>query len=229
MTPAPLLSKDENGHIVPYLSNETRWVDGSLTSDIPRNRVSSLFNVTNWIVSQVNPHIVPFISKTSPGSSKKTALSSIEELVMSDIRSRCLLLSKFGVIPNMFGSSTAQKVFTQNYLGNINVVPSLRFVDNFKAILNPSVADMQHYLLEGQRCTWPKLSHIKFVMSIEKCIARCLSSISADIPLSGDTISSATLTSESFRFATQSKVSICHSLFCDCLLFCSCYSMKRES
>ena len=43
----------------PYLMKDMRWVDGSVTSDIPRQRVASLFNVTSWIVSQVNPHIVP--------------------------------------------------------------------------------------------------------------------------------------------------------------------------
>jgi TAG lipase/steryl ester hydrolase/phospholipase A2/LPA acyltransferase len=59
MKPAALLSKSDNGAIVPYLMKDMRWVDGSVTSDIPRQRVASLFNVTNWIVSQVNPHIVP--------------------------------------------------------------------------------------------------------------------------------------------------------------------------
>jgi hypothetical protein len=49
----------------------------------------------------------------------------------------------------MFGQDI-KKVFSQQYLGNINVVPELRLVDNFKAILNPTVKDMVDFLLQSQ-------------------------------------------------------------------------------
>ena len=56
--------KDENGEIHPYhpLREGTRYIDGTVSGDLPIKRMSELFNVNTFIVSQVNPHVVPFIS-----------------------------------------------------------------------------------------------------------------------------------------------------------------------
>lgn len=38
------------------------FVDGSVGSDLPMQRMSELFNVNTFIVSQVNPHVCLFIN-----------------------------------------------------------------------------------------------------------------------------------------------------------------------
>ena len=38
------------------------FVDGSVANDLPMQRLTELFNVNTFIVSQVNPHVVPFVS-----------------------------------------------------------------------------------------------------------------------------------------------------------------------
>lgn len=37
-----------------------RWRDGSLEIDLPMIQLKELFNVNHFIVSQANPHILPF-------------------------------------------------------------------------------------------------------------------------------------------------------------------------
>lgn len=37
-------------------------MDGSVGSDLPMQRLTELFNVNTFIVSQVNPHVCPFVS-----------------------------------------------------------------------------------------------------------------------------------------------------------------------
>jgi TAG lipase / steryl ester hydrolase / phospholipase A2 / LPA acyltransferase len=60
--PVELMAKDEDGHAVPYIEHDTvKWEDGSMQSDLPMHRLGELFNINNFIVSQVNPHILPFI------------------------------------------------------------------------------------------------------------------------------------------------------------------------
>ena len=39
------------------------WVDGSVDNDLPMNRLAEMFCVNHFIVSQVNPHVVPFLAK----------------------------------------------------------------------------------------------------------------------------------------------------------------------
>lgn len=53
--PGELLTKDSHGNIVPYVSAGLKWQDGSMQSDLPMTRLTELFNVNFFIVSQVNP------------------------------------------------------------------------------------------------------------------------------------------------------------------------------
>jgi TAG lipase/steryl ester hydrolase/phospholipase A2/LPA acyltransferase len=46
--PVTLMSKASDGSIVPYLANTT-FVDGSLKADIPTQRLSELFNATQFV------------------------------------------------------------------------------------------------------------------------------------------------------------------------------------
>lgn len=172
-----------------------RWVDGSVTSDIPRQRVATLFNVTNFLVSQVNPHVVPFVRSHSK---KLNFLSHVADFVSQDIRSsspmchnafmnvsmcniraRCLVLANFGVIPRLFGQD-AKKMLTQQYMGHVTFVPSLRLKDSFNAILNPTVDDMNRYILGGRRSAWPQLAYVRHLMSTEMVLQECLAKLTDD-------------------------------------------------
>lgn len=44
--------KDENGEIKPYSTSGLLWSDGSVESDLPMTRLSELFNVNHFLVSQ---------------------------------------------------------------------------------------------------------------------------------------------------------------------------------
>eukprot|EP00003_Mantamonas_plastica_P011190 TRINITY_DN2078_c0_g2_i2.p1 TRINITY_DN2078_c0_g2~~TRINITY_DN2078_c0_g2_i2.p1 ORF type:complete len:567 (-),score=160.53 TRINITY_DN2078_c0_g2_i2:355-2055(-) len=56
-----LLAKTKTGHIVPWMASGLKWSDGSVNNDLPMARLSELFNVNMFIVSQVNPHVAPMI------------------------------------------------------------------------------------------------------------------------------------------------------------------------
>lgn len=67
--PIELMIKTEQGDIIPYHPDivQTRYIDGSIGGDLPTTRMSELFNVNTFIVSQVNPHVVPFVSVDGGG------------------------------------------------------------------------------------------------------------------------------------------------------------------
>src|SRR5690606_6466225 len=58
--PVRLTSKRYDGQYTPYMG-ATRWVDGSVRSDFPQEKMARLYNINYTIASQVNPHIVPFM------------------------------------------------------------------------------------------------------------------------------------------------------------------------
>lgn len=41
-----------------------KFLDGSIGHDLPMNQLSVFFNVNNFIVSQTNPHVIPFMDYT---------------------------------------------------------------------------------------------------------------------------------------------------------------------
>ena len=67
--PVELMIKTDDGEIRPYHPNsaDQRYIDGTVGGDLPMQRMSELFNVNTFIVSQVNPHVVPFISVDGGG------------------------------------------------------------------------------------------------------------------------------------------------------------------
>jgi len=54
-----ILAKDKEGRFHLWNPPGQQWSDGSAQSDLPMQRLSEIFNVNNFIVSQVNPHVVP--------------------------------------------------------------------------------------------------------------------------------------------------------------------------
>jgi len=65
--PQELFMKDENGDVVRYHqggAQHIQYQDGSVACDLPMQRIAELFNVNTFLVSQVNPHTVPFLWDT---------------------------------------------------------------------------------------------------------------------------------------------------------------------
>ena len=58
--PVTLLALGPDGQEIPYLPGE-RWMDGSMHGDLPKMRLARLHNVNRFIVSQTNPHVLPFL------------------------------------------------------------------------------------------------------------------------------------------------------------------------
>jgi predicted acylesterase/phospholipase RssA len=55
-TAATLMIKDSRGKEVPFEVDGVEWIDGSVQADIPVKRISTLFNVSNYVVCQTNFH-----------------------------------------------------------------------------------------------------------------------------------------------------------------------------
>lgn len=60
LNPVTLMEKADNGEVRPHLAFGECWCDGSIKNDLPMREIAELFNVNYFIVSQCNPHIIPF-------------------------------------------------------------------------------------------------------------------------------------------------------------------------
>ncbi|KAG8163592.1 hypothetical protein KVR01_006889 [Diaporthe batatas] len=184
---ATLLVKDpQTGEHMPWNPSPQRWVDGSVDNDLPMTRLAEMFNVNHFIVSQVNPHVVPFLAKddrlysehddsrpelfgTSHNSNLATTLTT---LAKDEVLHRLQFLAELGIFPTAV--TKLRSVLSQKYSGDITILPEFSVQDLPRILKNPSVEFMERATLAGERATWPKLSRIRDRCTVELAIDRSI-------------------------------------------------------
>jgi predicted acylesterase/phospholipase RssA len=118
MKPAKLKTKNSLGEIEDFEVDGVEWIDGSVQADLPFQRISTLFNVSNFVVCQTNFHVVPFLNKERIS---KSSYRKLFQTIEWDIRSRALKLSGLGLFPKFFGQdiSTSSSVLLMSDSSNI--------------------------------------------------------------------------------------------------------------
>ena len=173
--PVQLRAKNFAGKSVAYMP-QSRWIDGSVHDDIPKERVNRLHNVNHYIVSQANPHVVPFLSEDTD---VKGLLPFIQDVVirgpMVQVEHFLELVHQHFEVPGL-GSviKKAHAVVRQNYSGDITIYPSRRLMSLGKTFSNFGTAEIERILWEGRRATWPKIERIRNTTQISRTFDRCL-------------------------------------------------------
>jgi TAG lipase/steryl ester hydrolase/phospholipase A2/LPA acyltransferase len=137
-------------------------------------RLAELFNVNHFIVSQVNPHVIPFLAKEEEivaAEAQQDAaagpgwMSISASLCKGEILHRLQQLADTGFLPNLV--TKGRSVLSQRYSGDINIFPKISYADFPRVLSNPTPDFMIGCMLTGQRATWPKLSRIQNHVAIE--------------------------------------------------------------
>ena len=50
-----------------------------------------------------------------------------------------------------------------------------------KAVLNPTVRDMQHYISGGEQAAWPHVNRVRFMLRTETCLRGCVRKLQAEL------------------------------------------------
>ena len=169
--PVMLEARDFEGRIVPYMPS-MRWMDGTMSADLPALRLARLHNVNHYIVSQTNPHIVPFMTDKLP---KSGVAPFARELISSSSRNALELAQRHfdrsgsGRVVNKL-----HNVVRQRYSGDINIFPSQSPRQLMRMFSNPSADDIHAYIRAGERATWPKLERIRIQTRISRAFENSL-------------------------------------------------------
>lgn len=185
------MAKDPlTGEATPWNDLHKQYIDGSVDGDLPMTRLSEMFNVNHFIVSQVNPHVVPFLPKEDgpthnpeQGSSFIPRwMNTMTHLAKDEVLHRMTVLSELGVFPTSM--TKAASIMNQKYSGDINIYPEL-ISSNFPRILeNPTTEFMLQACLSGERATWPRLSRIRNACAIELALDRAVQQMRARVAFS---------------------------------------------
>lgn len=175
MPVAELFAKENHTNkIIRYFPPGMKWMDGSISQDIPHKELSTLFNVRQFIVSQVNPHHVPFVSinpiNTSIVHPERTFLQNVLNWLTLDIKYRYTKLAKLKLIPKLFGKDVSNFWMLQEIEGHVTITPRVSLFDWYRCINHPSYDDMIHFITQGEKRTWPHVMRIKHMNFLERTI-----------------------------------------------------------
>ena len=179
--PVMLWAKNINGEKVPYIPSR-QWVDGSIKNDLPIQRLARIYGVNHSIVSQTNPHVVPFLSRAE---SERTFASYVKDMLVNNVRyniNHGLDYAK-NKITNQSAALLVDKVhsmLSQKYAGDINIVPPRQPGNVFKILSNATPADVGRFIRNGETSTWPKMELIRNSTCISRTINECLVRLKAE-------------------------------------------------
>jgi predicted acylesterase/phospholipase RssA len=181
--PVTLWAKSIDGEKVPYIPSR-KWVDGSIKDDLPIRRLSRLYGVNHSIVSQTNPHVVPFLARKGNGH----LLPAMGSLLLRNITMNTqflLHLAQRQVVSNDLGLvlDKAESILRQKYIGDINLIPPRRPMNILRVLTNATIKDVSNYIQLGEHTTWPKIEMIRNTTRISRTFQRCtkrLDSLNAD-------------------------------------------------
>ncbi len=177
--PVQLMTRDEDGQRSPYMPL-LRWNDGSLKSDLPTIRLRRLHNVNHFIVSQTNPHVIPFVSRRDPAE-RQNVMSSARAYATSTARGQAkslldLARGSLPLGPLARPLETASAILDQNYRGNINIFPDVSLWRYFNVTSNPNLETVKRFMLEGERAAWPRIEMIRnqtlIGITLDACVDR---------------------------------------------------------
>lgn len=189
LNPVVLMMKNKSGEVVPF-SLGNKWKDGSLRTDIPVNALNTYYNVNFSIVSQVNPHISlfffapkgtvgrPVAAPTKKIKKQKFATlrggfiaTALEQLFKLEIKKWLEIIKTLDLLP-MWREQDWLNVWLQRFTGSVTIWPRVKLKDYWYILLDPTEAQMEEYLLKGQRSMWPCLLFVKHRLGIERAIER---------------------------------------------------------
>ena len=174
--PVMLWAKNINGEKVPYIPSR-QWVDGSIKNDLPIQRLARIYGVNHSIVSQTNPHVLPFLSRQR--NADKNVGYYLKDMVVNNARYNVTSVLDFA--KNRVGSRSlallidkAHSIVSQSYRGDIDIMPPRQPMNAFRVLSNASAEDVARYIRAGETSTWPKLQMIQNATCISRTIDACL-------------------------------------------------------
>ncbi|KAL6450802.1 TGL4 Triacylglycerol lipase 4 [Candida maltosa Xu316] len=162
-----------------------KYVDGSVDNDLPITRLSEMFNVDHIIAVQVNPHVVPIlrVSVSNIGGEvendltykMKHFLNNVYDFVSCEAIHYLQLLNELDIYKNL--SNKMISILSQNYSGDITILPEYRVSDFYNLFENPNSDFMLDFICRGAKASWPKVSIIHNHCSVEFALDKAITAL----------------------------------------------------
>ena len=172
--PAVTLSaKNKDGDIQPYLPSR-KWIDGSMSNDLPEKRLTRLYQVNHFIVSLTNPLALPFVMDPSQQNGrlapiKKFGLNFMKETTQFNY-SIAKRFFKYAPSSVALAANNINSIVQQNYLGDINILADFSVFHARKVLSALTFEELSELISRGEKATWPKIEAIRVTTKIGRVL-----------------------------------------------------------
>ena len=180
-----LAAKNRSGARVAYLPT-SKWVDGSISDDLPAKRLSRLYGVNHFITSQTNPLVLWAIRDTGFDESPFGRFFDIYQSA-----TREWLRATWPFTMRLIGdryplnvyARMAYSIAVQDYTADVNIIPRRRLWDPRKLLSILTDEETRELIREGERATWPKLEMIRNCTLIGRTLERVTTAVQQELAL----------------------------------------------
>ncbi len=185
--PVTLWAKNKDGQKQPYLPSR-KWIDGSMSNDLPIKRLTRLYAVNHFIVSLTNPLVLPFISDPNNQNELLAPVKKLTKAVMKETTQFNYSIAKrfFRYLPSSvtFAANTINSVVQQDYIGDINIMADVSSIRPDKLLSSLSVEKLIKLIKDGEKATWPKIAAIKTTTQIGRVLDSILEDLEQEAQIS---------------------------------------------
>ena len=181
--PVGLTAKNFDGKTVRYMPQST-WIDGSVHNDVPKTHINRMHNVNHYIVSQANPHVVPFITddEVERGGGVVPFLKQL--MISGPIVQVTHILEAAQRHLDVPGLQSvikhAHAISTQTYSGDVTIYPQSQWRDYVRTLANPKPRLFQRLVMAGRRAVWPEIERIRNTTRISRAFDNCRRHLNQD-------------------------------------------------
>jgi len=161
--PVTLAAKNRLGQRQPYVPSR-KWVDGSMTDDMPVRRLTRLYGVNHFISSQTNPMVLWALRDEHQNDNLLTRSWAIYQKAAKEFYKATYPMA-MSLVGNYYPLNVVTRMIyglaTQDYTADINILPRRKFWSPAKLLSVLSEAETRYLISEGEAATWPKIEMIR--------------------------------------------------------------------
>lgn len=173
--PVTLHAKNVHGESQPYLPSR-RWIDGSISDDLPAKRLARLYGTNHTIVSLVNPVVLPFVRRVGEMNQFAAGVARLGLEVSREFlnyqRHQLARFPRATTLNTMVAG--LHGLVGQTYSGDINIIARAPFMDPRRYLGALSEDEMISLIKAGERTTWPHLNAIDIATKISRNLDKIL-------------------------------------------------------
>ncbi len=172
--PVTLMAKTQSGERKPYIGSR-KWMDGSMTHDLPARRLARLYGVNHFIASQANPAVVWALQDPN-ATDLPTQLASVFQSALRDW-SKAVYPFAMNMVRDVYPANMLTRMWfsllTQEYTADINIALE-RLFDPTRLLSPLTEREAASLVSEGENATWPKVEMIRNCTAVSRKIDEAL-------------------------------------------------------